>query len=150
MPAGMIMVFSENGKVARLLAKYRPCAPVLVVTSKREIARYCSALFGMYPLLLDKPISDSDQMPAAVTKALEFGVETGLCVAGESEEAGKKPIAQVWVCCSLPVMRLCFPSALPQNRAAIATSAAVMRPRPAHILFFVPKHRLVCSQLHFT
>ncbi|GLC61308.1 hypothetical protein PLESTB_001741900 [Pleodorina starrii] len=80
---GMIVVFSEGGKVARLLAKYRPCAPVLVVTSNPSVARYCAALFGCHPKLLSMPIRDVTGMQQAVAEAMAFGVERGLCVAGK-------------------------------------------------------------------
>ncbi|MEW5302336.1 MAG: hypothetical protein WDW36_005135 [Sanguina aurantia] len=80
---GMIVVFSEGGKVARLLAKYRPCAPVLVVTSNPKLARYCSALFAMHTMLLGQPIASLREMPARVQGAMEYGVAAGLCVAGK-------------------------------------------------------------------
>ena len=47
MRPGMIVVFSENGKTARLIAKYRPCAPVLLVTSNDKLARACSSLYAV-------------------------------------------------------------------------------------------------------
>ncbi len=37
----MMVVFSETGKTARLVSKYRPACPVLVVTSNPQLARYC-------------------------------------------------------------------------------------------------------------
>ncbi|EFJ51783.1 hypothetical protein VOLCADRAFT_120419 [Volvox carteri f. nagariensis] len=80
---GMIVVFSEGGKVARLLAKYRPFAPVLVVTSNASLARYCAALFGCYPKLLRMPIRDVTGMQTALVEAMAYGVERGLCVAGK-------------------------------------------------------------------
>lgn len=84
----MIVVFSEGGKVARLLAKYRPCAPVLVVTSNARLARFCSPLFGCYPKLLPMPIRDVKGMQNAVAEAMAFGVEKGLCVAGKEVRWG--------------------------------------------------------------
>jgi hypothetical protein len=93
----MIVVFSEGGKVARLLAKYRPCAPVLVVTSNPAIARYCAALFGCYPKLLSKPIQDVAGVQQAVAEAMAFGVEHGLCVAGK--EASTVARTRSEVCC---------------------------------------------------
>eukprot|EP00967_Tisochrysis_lutea_P027176 scaffold31458_cov42-Tisochrysis_lutea.AAC.3 len=44
----MIIIFSETGKTPRLLAKYRPPAPVLVVTSNEYLARHCSCLYAMH------------------------------------------------------------------------------------------------------
>ena len=47
MRPGMIIVFSETGKTARLIAKYRPCAPVLLVTANDKLARACSSLYAV-------------------------------------------------------------------------------------------------------
>jgi pyruvate kinase len=47
MRPGMLVVFSENGKTARLIAKYRPCVPVLLVTSNDKLARACSSLYAV-------------------------------------------------------------------------------------------------------
>lgn len=47
MRPGMLVVFSENGKTARLIAKYRPCVPVLLVTSNEKLARACSSLYAV-------------------------------------------------------------------------------------------------------
>ena len=47
MRPGMLIVFSENGKTARLIAKYRPCAPVLLVTANAQLARACSSLYAV-------------------------------------------------------------------------------------------------------
>jgi len=80
---GMIIVFSEHGKTARLLAKYRPCAPVLLVTSNVKLARSCATLFAMYPFLLDAPINSVDEIEGHVEKALNYSVEAGLCMAGK-------------------------------------------------------------------
>ncbi|KAF5842973.1 pyruvate kinase [Dunaliella salina] len=49
---GMIIIFSETGKTPRLLAKYRPPAPVLVVTSNEYLARHCSSLYAMHAMML--------------------------------------------------------------------------------------------------
>ncbi|KAL6747633.1 pyruvate kinase [Haematococcus lacustris] len=80
---GMIVIFSENGKTPRLLAKYRPPAPVLVVTANFTLARSCSSLFAMFPMLLDKPIKGVEELPGLMERALKFGVDSGLCSAGK-------------------------------------------------------------------
>ena len=102
----MIVVFSENGKTARLIAKYRPCAPVLLVTSNVKLARVsisilieslltimnysdpsfiqaCSTLYSVYPMLLGKPISSTSEIQVHIDGALKYGVENGLCMAGK-------------------------------------------------------------------
>lgn len=80
---GLIVVFSESGKMARLVAKYRPSAPVLVVTSNASLSRACSAYFSTYAMLLDAPMANRGEMAAALTRALEYAVSSGLCVPGK-------------------------------------------------------------------
>eukprot|EP00892_Ulva_mutabilis_P005713 jgi/Ulvmu1/3513/UM162_0020.1 len=80
---GMVVVFSEGGKMARLAAKYRPCVPLLVVTSNAALARRCSVLFACAALLLDAPMQDRTNMLATLRRALAHGVEAGLCVPGK-------------------------------------------------------------------
>ena len=80
---GMLLVFSESGKMARLVAKYRPCAPVLVVTSNAALARACSAYFATHALLLDAPMADKDAIFATLARALQHGVDASLCVPGK-------------------------------------------------------------------
>lgn len=42
--AKLIIVCTETGNSARMLAKYRPQARILVLTATQETARYCSGL----------------------------------------------------------------------------------------------------------
>jgi Pyruvate kinase, alpha/beta domain len=80
---GMLIVFSESGKMARLVAKYRPCAPVLVVTSNAKLARACSAYFACHAMLLDAPMASRGEIFTTLERSLRYGVEKGLCVAGK-------------------------------------------------------------------
>jgi pyruvate kinase len=80
---GMMVVFSESGKMARLVAKYRPCAPVLVVTSNAQLARSCSAYYSCYPMLLAAPLANKTAIFSTLKQSLRFGVEQGLCVPGK-------------------------------------------------------------------
>eukprot|EP00798_Chlamydomonas_sp_ICE-L_P026970 gene26970-34984_t len=83
MQPGMIVVFSEHGKTPRLIAKYRPPAPVLVVTSCPKLARSCASQYGMHPMLLDKPVEKKEDLEKHIEKALAYGVEIGICMAGK-------------------------------------------------------------------
>lgn len=80
---GMLVVFSEGGKMARLAAKYRPCVPLLVVTSNAALARRCSALFACQAMLLAEPMRDRAEIFGTLKRALKHGVEAGLCVPGK-------------------------------------------------------------------
>jgi Pyruvate kinase, alpha/beta domain len=80
---GMLIVFSESGKLARATSKYRPCCPVLVVTSNAQLAARCSGRFSLYVMLLEKPLTNRAAIFVALKDALRFGVAEGLCVPGK-------------------------------------------------------------------
>lgn len=80
---GMILVFSEGGTMPRMVAKYRPCVPVMVVTSNQELSRHCQAMFGLYTMLLDKPVASVKAMKETVTMALRHARDVGLCMPGK-------------------------------------------------------------------
>jgi len=44
MGAKMLIVLTETGKTPRLVAKYRPAIPILVLTSERMVARQCEGV----------------------------------------------------------------------------------------------------------
>jgi hypothetical protein len=80
---GMLVVFSESGKMARMAAKYRPCAPVLVVTSNAALARACSAYYATQAMLLEAPMKNKADIFKALKTSLSYGVEKGICVPGK-------------------------------------------------------------------
>jgi pyruvate kinase len=104
----MIIVFSEGGKTARMVAKYRSSVPVLVVTSNAELSRHCQVMFGLHTMLLDEPVSSVKDMKSAVNNALLCGRDKGLCVSGKevvvlfssnvtTEKSGKVAQRQVYI-----------------------------------------------------
>lgn len=77
----MLLAFSEGGKTVRMISKYRPTCPVLVVTANPVLARQCSVYFSAHVMLLEKPIQG--ELQPYVTKALDYAVKKGLCVSGK-------------------------------------------------------------------
>lgn len=53
--AGAVMVLSTSGNSARLLSKYRPSAPVIVVIRNPMAARQVHLYRGCFPFIYDKP-----------------------------------------------------------------------------------------------
>jgi pyruvate kinase len=51
--AQMLVVITETGEAPALAAKYRPGVPILAVTASAHIARRCSLLRGVVPMLID-------------------------------------------------------------------------------------------------
>ena len=83
MKPGMLLVFSEGGELARMVAKYRPAVPVLVVTSNQELARRCQVMFGLYTMILDKPVTSMKTIKDNVHDALIYARDSGLCSPGK-------------------------------------------------------------------
>ena len=55
---------------------------MLVVTPSAEVARFCSALFSTYAMLLKDPITGPERFDAKVAEAIEYAVNNQLCVRG--------------------------------------------------------------------
>ncbi|ODQ67474.1 pyruvate kinase [Nadsonia fulvescens var. elongata DSM 6958] len=74
--AGAILVLSTSGTTARLVAKYRPYCPILMVTRNEQTARYSHLYRGVYPFLYKKPKpTDSSQWQNDVEQRLKWGMD---------------------------------------------------------------------------
>eukprot|EP00245_Coleochaete_scutata_P005806 TRINITY_DN19679_c0_g1_i1.p1 TRINITY_DN19679_c0_g1~~TRINITY_DN19679_c0_g1_i1.p1 ORF type:complete len:547 (-),score=87.04 TRINITY_DN19679_c0_g1_i1:734-2311(-) len=92
--ASVLIVFSSSGRAARLIAKYRPVMPVLVVVIPKLTtnqlrwtftgafqARQCLAVRALYPILADpKHQADaaSGNNESLLNVALDYGMNLGL------------------------------------------------------------------------
>mmetsp|Transcript_52 Transcript_52/g.89 ORF Transcript_52/g.89 Transcript_52/m.89 type:complete len:512 (-) Transcript_52:252-1787(-) len=77
----MIIIVSENGYAAGLVAKYRPECPILVVTSNLQLARQVHGIGHGTHCLHVKKASSVDKMLA---QGAEKGKELGWVTAGDS------------------------------------------------------------------
>jgi pyruvate kinase len=77
--AALIIVLSQTGNTAMKIAKYRPIAPVLAVTSSKIAANQCQVLRGIYPLLVND-MSGTDNI---VHRAMLWGVKMGMAQRGD-------------------------------------------------------------------
>ncbi|KAJ1561505.1 hypothetical protein HK096_004469 [Nowakowskiella sp. JEL0078] len=77
--AALIIVLTQSGNTARNIAKYRPIAPVLAVTSSPQVARQCQVLRGIYPVLVDR-MTGTDNL---IHKAMLLGVKMGMAQRGD-------------------------------------------------------------------
>ncbi|KAI7879341.1 pyruvate kinase [Lichtheimia hyalospora FSU 10163] len=57
--AGVIIVLTTSGNSARLISKYRPKAPIVVVTRNPQTARQAHLSRGCFPFYYNKPSSSS-------------------------------------------------------------------------------------------
>ncbi|KAL1919776.1 uncharacterized protein VTP21DRAFT_1707 [Calcarisporiella thermophila] len=89
--AGAILVLTTSGKSARLLAKYRPCVPIIPITRNPVCSRQVHLYRGCYPFLytLPKPTADSkttwqEDVDARLRWGMKRGVENGLLKPGDT------------------------------------------------------------------
>ncbi|KAF2436720.1 pyruvate kinase [Tothia fuscella] len=74
--AGAILVLTTSGKTARLLSKYRPVCPIIMVTRNARAARYSHLYRGVYPFFFDEEKPDFNETPwqEDVDRRLEWGI----------------------------------------------------------------------------
>jgi len=64
-----IAVFTESGSSARLVSKYRPCAPVIAFSPNQETRRRMSLLWGVVPRTI-QPLRDIDMLAVVAQRRL--------------------------------------------------------------------------------
>jgi pyruvate kinase len=77
--ASAIITCTESGYTAQLVARYRPCVPVLAVTPDAAVYRQMALVWGVTPLLVPEYAS-TDEMIESTTRAAR---EAGLVKPGE-------------------------------------------------------------------
>ncbi|KAJ2999713.1 hypothetical protein HDV02_001956 [Globomyces sp. JEL0801] len=83
--ASLIVIFTELGGTARLVAKYRPVIPVLAATTIKQTARQLEAAFGLVPSYHDNSgnvIKEALGNNSSLTIS-EYATQIGLCKSGE-------------------------------------------------------------------
>ncbi|WP_438432137.1 pyruvate kinase [Gorillibacterium sp. sgz500922] len=78
--AKAILALTESGFTARMIAKHRPQAPVIAVSSKPSVLHGLTMSWGVIPLLRSTDVADSD---AAVVSAVELAKAGGYVQDGD-------------------------------------------------------------------
>lgn len=73
--AAAIIVLSTSGTSARLISKYKPNCPIIMVTRNKKAARFAHLYRGVYPFVYEGPLDDDWQED--VEKRLQFGIKSG-------------------------------------------------------------------------
>ncbi|KAL9054240.1 MAG: hypothetical protein Q9162_004274 [Coniocarpon cinnabarinum] len=78
--AGAILCLTTSGNTARLIAKYRPICPIIMVTRNARASRYSHLYRGVYPILFDEPKPDFKKTPwqEDVDRRLKYGIMNAL------------------------------------------------------------------------
>jgi pyruvate kinase len=69
-PVRWIVAFSQGGFTARLIARYRPEAPILVFTPEETVARKIQLVWGVRPLRLTSEVEHLDEVVDLVEQQL--------------------------------------------------------------------------------
>lgn len=57
---GLLIVFTETGKAASIIAKYRPRQPIFVCSSSASVRRQMNAVRGVFPFAVNAGESKED------------------------------------------------------------------------------------------
>ncbi|KAL8700260.1 MAG: hypothetical protein Q9224_001048 [Gallowayella concinna] len=78
--AGAILVLTTSGSSARMLSKYRPICPIIMVTRNATASRYSHLYRGVYPFLFPeaKPDFKNADWQQDVDKRLKWGISEAI------------------------------------------------------------------------
>jgi pyruvate kinase len=75
-----IVAFSQSGFTARLVARYRPAAPIVAFTKSEQVARQLQLVWGVRPLLVGAEVEHLDGVMQVVDRQLQAA---GLAAPGQ-------------------------------------------------------------------
>jgi pyruvate kinase len=75
MGARAIVLLTSSGRIARLVAKYRPDIPVFSATNSVKVAAQANTNFGVIPLYLNDPIK---RVSDVIDKVVEYANKGGI------------------------------------------------------------------------
>ena len=75
MGARAIVLLTSSGRIARLVAKYRPELPVFSATNSMKVASQGNTNFGVIPLYLSEPIK---RVSDVVNHVVEYSNKGGI------------------------------------------------------------------------
>lgn len=89
--AGLIIVITESGHIARLMSKYRPKQPILALCMSSSVIRQMNISRGIYSLKIPSYIDTHNLIQNAIKHAIDNGhVKTGdkvVCISGQNESS---------------------------------------------------------------
>ena len=75
--AKAIICCTRSGQTARMVAKYRPHAPIIVVSASEKVLRRLVLIWGVFPLRIEQAMDTDDMIVKAKRTALESGIANG-------------------------------------------------------------------------
>ncbi|MBI3588171.1 pyruvate kinase [Candidatus Micrarchaeota archaeon] len=92
--ANAIVCYTHRGNTARFISMYRPFTPIIAATDDESLTRRLELVWGVNPVLIDKPRNTEDLIEKAVKKAEELhlvGREDRVVIAGSTPVGGAGP-----------------------------------------------------------
>lgn len=96
--AKAIVTLSTSGTTARLVAKYRPDLPIIMITRNGRAARFSHLYRGVYPFEYKEPVSDNweedveNRLQSGIAEAIELGIvnksDSVVCIQGWTKGSG--------------------------------------------------------------
>jgi len=77
--ASLIVCLTDTGNTARLVSRYRPSCPILVVTSSPRVSRQVLVSRGCVPYLVE----NMKGTEVLIEKAKKYALQAGLCAIGD-------------------------------------------------------------------
>jgi len=106
--AAAIFVLSTSGESARLISKYRPVCPIIMITRNASASRYAHLYRGVYPFLFPeaKPDFSKVNWQEDVDRRIKWGIGRAIEL-GVLKEGETVVVVQGWKVC-LPLLDLCL------------------------------------------
>lgn len=81
-----ILVLSTSGETARLVSKYRPSCPIIIITRNDDTARFSHLFRGVFPFKYEKGAVDdwTKDVELRIQYGIEKGKEMGFLSSGDS------------------------------------------------------------------
>ncbi|MDN5330807.1 MAG: pyruvate kinase [Tepidanaerobacteraceae bacterium] len=72
--ASAVITSTKSGYTARMVAKFRPSAPIIAVTPREKVTRTLQIVWGVFPIRVKETTSTDEMFREAVNGALESGL----------------------------------------------------------------------------
>jgi pyruvate kinase len=72
--AAAILTATQSGYTSRVIAKYRPKAPIIAVTPQEKVLRQLTMVWGVHPVLKEQASSTDEMFASAITAGLDQGL----------------------------------------------------------------------------
>eukprot|EP00960_Hanusia_phi_P010795 316552-Hanusia_phi.AAC.1 len=77
--AGLILMFSKTGRAARLVSKYHPFIPVVVITDNETVSKQLNSSFSLLPYKVTAIPQEPEKIASMVLDVIDWAVDNNIC-----------------------------------------------------------------------